>query len=180
MVNIKVDTKEFENKLGKIRNDIPKIAKKMMAYVFLQMRKEIRKNIKSNFTRRKGWLLRDLNHWAFDDFSGAIFSRNSQRQGAGYASVLENGSTISSKGDKWLTFYAGKHTGKDGKERPILKKVKTVTIPIKPYFRPVVDSYWGGGGYKAAKMMDEGLEKEIKKYIEKKGGGLLVVDREAE
>jgi hypothetical protein len=176
MVNIKVDTKEFENKLGKFRNDIPKIAKKLMAYVFVKMRQDIRRNIKSNFKRHKGWLRSDLNYWAFDDFSGAIFSRNSKKQGAHYASVLEDGGTISAKGDKRLTFY----TGKDSKGRKILKKVKSVTLPAKPYFRPVVDSYWGGGGYKAAKMMDEGLEKEIKKYIEKKGGGLLVVDREAE
>jgi hypothetical protein len=147
-----------------------------MAYVFQKMRNDIKKNIKSNFTRRKGWLLKDLNYWAFDDFSGAIFSRNSNRQGVNYASVLENGATISSKGDKWLTFY----TGKDSKGRKVLKKVKTVSVPSRPYFRPVVDSYWGGGGFKAAKLMDEGLEKEIKKYVEKKGGGLVIVDTEAE
>jgi hypothetical protein len=177
MVNIKVDTKPFEERIRSFRNDIPKIGKKLMAYVFAKMRQDIRGNIKSNFKRRKGWLLKDLNYWAFDDLSGAIFSRNSQRQGAGYASVLENGATISAKGDKkWLVIYAGHKEN----WRPILKKVKSVTIPARPFFGPVVNDYWGGGGNKAAKLMEEGLEKEIKKYVEKKGGGLVIVDREEE
>jgi hypothetical protein len=176
MVNIKVDTKDFEERINTFRNDIPKIVKKMMAYVFQKMRYDIKRNIRSDFRIHKGWLLKDLNYYAFDDFSGAIFSRNSQGHGAHYASVLEDGGTISAKDDKWLTFY----TGKDSKGRKVLKKVKTVSIPSNPFFRPIVDSYWGGGGYKAAKLMDEGLEKEIKKYVEKKGGGLVVVNREEE
>jgi hypothetical protein len=176
MITIKADTKPFEERIKSVRNDIPKIAKKLMAYVFSKMRQDMRGNIKSNFKRDEGWLLKDLNYWAFDDFSGAIFSRNNKRQGVNYASVLENGATISATGDKWLTFY----TGKDGKGRKILKKVKSVVIPARPYFKPIVESYWGGGGYRASKLMDEGLEKEIKKYVEKKGGGLVVVDREAE
>jgi hypothetical protein len=174
--SIKVDLQDFDKKLQKFRQDIPKIGKKLMAYVFQKIRNDIKKNIKSNFTRRKGWLYSDLNYWAFDDLAGAIFTRNSKRMGVHYASVLENGATISAKDDKYLTFY----TGKDSKGKPILKKVKSVTIPPRPFFKPVVDSYWGGGGFKAAKLMDEGLEKEIKKYVEKKGGGLVVVDREAE
>jgi hypothetical protein len=176
IVRMTTDVKEFERKIKAYREDVPKIAKKLMAYVFQKMMKDIRGNIKSNFKRDEGWLLKDLNYWAFDDFSGAIFSRNKKRQGVNYASVLENGATISAKDDKWLTFY----TGKDSKGRKLLTKVKTVTIPPKPYFGPVVESYWGGGGYKAAKLMDEGLEKEIKKYVEKKGGGLVIVDTEAE
>jgi hypothetical protein len=175
-VRLTSDVEAFERKIKDFRGKIPNIAKKLMAYVFSKMRKDIRTNIKSDFTRHKGWLLKDLNYWAFDDFSGAIFSRNNKRQGASYASVLENGATINAKDDKYLTFY----TGKDSKGRPMLAKVKSVTIPPRPFFKPIVDSYWGGGGYKAAKLMDEGLEKEIKKYVEKKGGGLVVVDREAE
>jgi hypothetical protein len=174
MVNIKVDTKPFEERIKSVRNDIPKIAKKMMAYVFSKMRQDIRQGIKSNFTRRKGWLLKDLNYWSFDDFSGAIFSRNSKRQGVNYASVLENGATINAQDGKHLTIYAGK----DSKGRKVLKKVKAVSIPAHPYFRPVTEEYWGGGGFKAAKLMDEVLEKEIKKYVEKKGGGFVLADRE--
>jgi hypothetical protein len=54
--------------------------------------------------------------------------------------------------------------------------VKSITIQPRPYFRPVVDDYWGSGGRKAVKIMDEGLQKEINKYVEKKGGGLVIVD----
>jgi hypothetical protein len=176
MVNIKVDTKPFEERIKSVRNDIPKIVKKMMAYVFAKMRQDVKRNIRSDFHRGKGWLLKDINYYAFDDYSGAIFSRNSAGQGAVYASVLEDGGTISAKDDKWLTFY----TGKDSKGRKVLKKVKTVSVPANPYFRPITEDYWGGGGYKAAKLMDEALEKEIKKYVEKKGGGFVFVDREAE
>jgi hypothetical protein len=176
MVSIEVDAKDFEERIKSFRNNIPKIGKKLMVYVFQKMRDDIKKNIRSNFKRRKGWVLKDLNYWAFDDLSGAIFTRNSKRQGVNYASVLESGATISAKGDKNLTIFSGINS----REKPILKKVKSVTIPARPFFGPVVNNYWGGGGYKAAKLMDEGLEKEIKKYVEKKGGGLVVVDREGE
>jgi hypothetical protein len=176
MVNIKVDTKPFEEKIKPFRKDIPKIVKKMMAYVFNKMRYDVRRNIKSNFKRDDGWLLKGLNYYAFDDYSGAIFSRNSKGQGVGYASVLEDGATIRAKDDKWLTFYVGK----DSKGKKILKKVKAVSVPAHPYFRPVTEDYWGGSGYKAARIMDEGLEKEIKKYVEKQGGGLVVVNRDEE
>jgi hypothetical protein len=170
ILNIKVDTKDFENKVKKFREDIPKIAKKLMAYVFNKMRTDIRRNIRSNFRRRKGWLLSDLNYWAFDDFSGAIFTRNSKRQGVNYASVLERGAVITPKKGKYLVIFRGR----DSKDRPVLTLKQSVTIPPRPFFGPVVNDYWGGGGFKAARVMDEGLQKEIKKYIEKQGGGLKV------
>jgi phage gpG-like protein len=174
LVNIKVDTKDFEEKIKNFREDMPKIAKKLMTYVFSKMRTDIRRNIKSNFKRRKGWLLADVNYWAFDDFSGAVFTRNSKRQGVNYASLLENRAVITPKKGKYLAIYQGMMTGKNGERRPILKQVESVTIPQRPFFGPVVNDYWGGGGYKASQLMDEGLKKEIKKYIEKQGGGLRI------
>jgi hypothetical protein len=172
MIKIKIDTKDFQDKIKTVKRDIPKIAKKLMAYVFTKMRKDIRANISSNFKRRKGWLRADLNYWAFDDFSGSIASYNNKRQGAYYASVLEKGATITAKKDKYLTIYMGK----DSNDNPVYRKVKSVVIPPRPYFKPVADDYWGGGGYKAGKLMDEGLQKIIDKYVEKKGGGLVVAD----
>jgi hypothetical protein len=176
-INIKIETKDFEKKIKNFREDMPKIAKKLMTHVFIKMRQDIRRNIKNNFKRHKGWLLSDLNYWAFNDFSGAVFTRNSKRQGVNYASILENGGTITPKKKKYLTIYQGTVTGKNGRERPVLKQVKSVTIPPRPFFGPVVNDYWGGGGYKASRLMDEGLQKEIKKYIEKQGGGLRVPNK---
>jgi hypothetical protein len=170
MINIKIETKDFENKIKTFKEDMPKIAKKLMSYVFNKMKQDIRRNIKSNFKKHKGWLLADINYWSFNDFSGKIFTRNNKKQGAFHASVLENGGTITAKNGKYLVFYSGKND----KGKPVLKQVKSVTIPPRPFFKPVVNEYWGSGGYKAAKLMDEGLQKEINKYIEKKGGGLRV------
>jgi hypothetical protein len=173
MVNIKVDTKDFEKKIENLKAKMPKIGKKLMAYVFNAMRREIRAGIKANFKRHKGWLQSGITYYAFDDFSGNIFSRNSKKQGVKYASVFENGSVITPKdSNKYLYIYAGK----DDKGRKILKKVKSVTVPPRPFFAPVINDYWGGGGFKASKMMDEGLQKEINKWIEKKGNGLTVKD----
>jgi hypothetical protein len=172
MIDLKVDTKEIETRFKKYRENIPNIAKKIMALVFNKMRKDIRTNISANFKRRKGWLRTDLNYFAFNDFSGSIASYSSKGQGAHYASVVEDGTTITAKNDKYLVMYSGK----DADDKPILKKVKSVTIPPRPYFRPVVEDYWGGGGTKAVKLMDEGLQKEINKYVEKKGGGLVFVE----
>jgi hypothetical protein len=179
---IKIDTKPFEEKIKKLKDDMPKIAKKLMTFVFQKMRIDIRKNIRSNFKRRKGWLLSDVNFWSFNDFSGAIFTRNSKRQGVLYASVLENGATITPKNGKYLVFYTGKAKSKkkknveleEGKARVPLAKVSSITIPPRPFFKPVVNDFWGGGGFKANQMMDQGLQKEINKYIEKKGSGLVV------
>jgi hypothetical protein len=170
MINIKADTKEFTARLEKFKAELPKsIGKKLMRLVFNKMRNDIRKNIRANFKRRKGWLYQGVNYWAFNDFAGSIFSKNSKQQRVKYASVLENGSVIRPKdGNKYLYIYAGK-TDKGG---VILKKVKSVTIPSKPFFTPVVNDYWGGGGFKAKKIMEEGLQKEINKIMEKKGNGI--------
>jgi hypothetical protein len=168
MVNIKVDTGDFEKKIKYLEKDMPKIAKKLMAYVFNKMRRDIRANIKSNFQRHKGWLLSGISYFAFNDFSGAIFSKNSKKQGVQYASVLEDGAVITPKNGKYLYFYKGV----DDKGKKILIKTKSATITPKPFFGPVVNDYWGNGGFKASSLMNEGLQKEINKYIEKKGNGL--------
>jgi phage gpG-like protein len=174
--NIKIDTKEFETSINKVKTDMPKIAKKLMTLVFQKMRSDIKKNIKSNFTMRKGWLYKDINYWAFNDFSGAIFSRNSKKLGVHYASVLEKGAAIVPKNSKYLVFYKGR----DEKGKLLLNKVESITIPPRPFFTPVVNDYWGGGGFKAKKLMDEGLQKEINKYIEKHGPGLVIKEPKGE
>ena len=51
------------------------------------------------------------------------------------------------------------------------RKVKSFLIPPRPFFEPVINAWFGGKGAKAEKMMDEVLQKEINKYIEKKGSG---------
>jgi hypothetical protein len=168
MVNIKVDSNDFEKKIAAFRKDMPKIGKKLMAYVFTKMRKDIRTNISANFKRKKGWLRSDINYYAFNDFSGSISSYNSRGQGAHYASVLEKGAVITAK-NNYLTFKTANDQW---------HKVKSVVIPARPYFKPIVDDYWGSGGQKAARLMDEGLQKEINKYVEKKGGGVVIVNTE--
>ena len=147
--SIKTDVKEVERRIAKLKGEIPNIGKKMMRAVFYKMRNDIRKNIHSNFTRRKGWLSKDLNYWAFPDLSGAIFSRNSKRQGAQYASVLEKGAVITPKKGKYLWFF----WVKDAKGKPGLRRAASVSIPPRPFFRPVVDDYWGGGVAKARGVM---------------------------
>jgi hypothetical protein len=168
VLSITADVKEFEKRIKNFREDMPKIAKKLMAYVFNKMRTDARRNIRSNFKRRKGWLLSGLNYWAFDDFSGAVFTRNKKKQGVHYASVLERGAVITPKKSEYLVIYRGR----DSKGRPVLARVKSAVIPPRPFLGPVVNDYWGGGAGKALRLMDEGLQKEIKKYIEKQGGGL--------
>jgi hypothetical protein len=175
-ISITADTKEFEKKIASFKNDMPKIAKKLMAYVFTKMRQDIRKGLKANFKRRKGWLLRSITYYAFNDFSGSIFSRNSKKQPVKYASVLENGAIITPKKGKYLYIYGGKND----KGKTILYKKERVTIPPRPVWGPVANDYWGGGGFKAARLMDEGLQKEINKHIEKKGGGLKVNETEGQ
>jgi hypothetical protein len=164
---IKVDTKEFERRIAKLEGEFPNIGKKMMRAVFYKMRNDIKRNIRNNFIRRKGWLLKDVNYWAFPDLAGAIFTRNSKRQGAHYASVLENGALIKAKKGKYLYIFYGK----DEKGKTVLKKVPSVFVPPRPFFWPVVDEYWGGIGAKARDIMDKALQQEIDEHVEKKGRG---------
>jgi hypothetical protein len=133
MINISVDTKEFEVRIEMLKNELPKnIGKKLMRLVFSKMRNDIRKNIRSNFKRRKGWLRAGVNFWAFNDFAGSIFTKNSKNQAVRYASVLENGSIITPKNGKYLYIYSGK-TDKGGRNP---KKGKISYNPKQALFRP--------------------------------------------
>jgi hypothetical protein len=156
-MNIEFDYKEFEKQVTSIRGKIPKIAKKMMAAVFTPMRNEVRRKVSSMFKKRTGRLRRSINYWAFDDWSGAVTTKQKAKgNSAWYASFLENGTTINAKDGKYLTF----------KVNGEWKKVKSVTAPSRPFMKPVFESYFGGSGEKAKKLMDKKLQSEIEKLLE--------------
>lgn len=108
------------------------------------------------FKKRTGRLQKSINYWAFDDWSGAITTKQKTKRNSGwYASFLENGTMIRAKEDKYLTF----------KVNGEWKKVKSVAVSPRPFMKPVFDSYFDGGGSKAKKLMDEKLQQEMEKLL---------------
>jgi hypothetical protein len=155
-MNIEFDCKEFEKQVASIRGKIPKIAKKMIAAVFGPMRSEVRKRVSSMFNKRTGRLRSSINYFAFDDWSGAITTKQKARgNSAWHASFLENGAVINAQDGKHLTF----------KVNGEWKKVKSVVLPPRPFMKPVFESYFGGGGEKAKSLMDKKLQSEIEKLM---------------
>jgi hypothetical protein len=211
MLEINFSPDEWMKRTEKFREELPNVGKKMMTAVFTRMRQEIRNNIRANFKRDRGFLLNNLNYYAFKDFGGGFVSmhkKNRNTKGGNmlgatfYASFLEHGVQVTAK-NKYVTVPvkdggAAPSLGKKaavpvkkggaalslGKKAPSLekkvkkdytgisfRKVKSFLIPPRPFFEPVINAWFGGKGTKAEKMMDEVLQKEINKYIEKKGSG---------
>jgi hypothetical protein len=167
-MQIDFETKEFEQQINALQTNMPKIAKKMMTAALVGARgyaKKIAKNRfhKADYTSRNkppGQLLRAINYWSFDDWSGALTTRKSAKtNNCFYASILEDGKTIVPKKGKYLFF---KINGQ-------FRKVPSVTIPPRPFMRPAFDSFFiKSGGSKARKIMDKRLQKEMDRILEGK------------
>lgn len=73
-----------------------------------------------------------------------------------YANWLEKGATIKAK-KKYLTFRVNGEW----------KKVKSVSIPSRPFVKSSVDEYWNSG--KQKEIQEKELQKILEKYWEKQG-----------
>jgi hypothetical protein len=142
MINVTVDFKEFKQQIERFEYDMPKIAKKMMAAVFSSMRKDAVRFARANFKRKSGRLFKAINYFAFDDWSGAITTRNKNNKtgtvsSAFYASFLERG---------------------------------TKQLSGKPFMRRAFDLYFGGNGALGRKIMEDKLQRQMDYIFQKHQG----------
>lgn len=76
-------------------------------------------------------------------------------QNSYWANWLENGANIKAKGDGYLTFKIGGEW----------KKVKSITLPARPFVKPAVDEFWNTS--KQKEIQEAELQKILAKYWEK-------------
>lgn len=153
MVAVKtdIDYKQFEKQLKDQNHKMPSIAKKMMNKVNNLIKKEARKNMrvrKFDKTKETG-IYKNLYSYSKKDFSAKI----GIKKVAYYSIFVENGANVTAKNHKYLTFKINNN----------FVKVKSVTIPAKPFLKPAVDMYWNSN--KANKEMEAVFQKELNKLF---------------
>jgi hypothetical protein len=166
-VRIDFDTKEFEKTLSEVREKLPYIAKDSLVAILRQASKDIKARINSQFQKHKkekanGTNLRNIkvNAGKGKEINASIGTYAKDGKPTFYASFLERGVVINPKdSDGYLTFFM------DG----AWHKVKQVTIPARPFFKPVIEEYFSDSGItpKAAEIMDKLIQQKLNKYEEK-------------
>jgi hypothetical protein len=160
---IKFDHKEFDRFSELFGKRMPKIIKRLMAGVFKELRKDTRRKARAAFTSRSGRLVRSIQYWAFNDWSGAITTRQNVKSNSGwYSKMVEEGHVSQVKEEeKYLTF---KINGE-------WKKVKSVNAAPRPFMKPSFNDYWvKNDGAKAKGIINKILSQEIDK-LEKENKG---------
>lgn len=153
MVAVKadIDYKKFESQLKDMKHKMPLISKRMMNKVNSLIKKEARKNMRSrkfDKTKEDG-IYKNLYSYSKKDFSAKIGIKKI----AYYSIFVENGANVTAKNHKYLTFKVNNN----------FVKVKSVTIPAKPFLKPAVDMYWKSN--KANKEMETVFQKELNKLF---------------
>lgn len=180
-ISVDLEFKELKEKLKQFEGEMPKnIVKKMMAAVFSKMRIDARKAV----PRKTGRLRDYINYWKFNDWAGGLTTWN-KKKGEGvkksgfYGSFHEYGAPdIHAKEDGTKTIrYIVKKTGTPViyenkyltfKINGVWKKVEaTRGVPKKPFMQPSFDKYFAGNAELGIKIMNEKLQKEMDRIINK-------------
>lgn len=141
---IELDKDEFFNDLNLMKKDMNKYARKMMAKVFQDIRREAKTTISGQILNKvSGNLMKSIKYKAKTDFTGSIGSYTV------YSSLHERGGTILPKKGEYLYFKI------DGE----LKRARQVVIPQRQFLWPKVSDYFGTD--KAEKVMDSVLQKAL-------------------
>ncbi|MDR1956889.1 MAG: hypothetical protein LBQ30_08555 [Treponema sp.] len=176
-ISTDLEFEDFKQRIEQFEHEMPKIAKKMMNAVFTPMRSVARRLARSKLKRGRGRLFGSINYWAFDDWSGSITTRkNARKDSAFYASFDERGiPNIQAKNEREIT-YTRKKTGTivHAKVKYLTfkingqwKRVSSVSLPARPFMQPAFNTYFGGSGERAKKLMDARLQKEMNRILEK-------------
>lgn len=163
---ITVDAAEVQSKLEGTTLKMKTISKKMMTAANREVIKEAKKNVKSvvntdnhsyigddktiTLPLLKSFKAKNSNK---ENFASFVRSNNF------HSAFIEKGAEIHAKNGKYLTFKVSGH----------FVKVQSVSIPARPFLEPAVKDVWESG--KAKTIMENVLEKELKKYWDKHVGG---------
>jgi phage gpG-like protein len=144
-LRVDLDAKGLESRIAALNLGMKTTARKMMASVASAIRRDSRRNVRSQ-SRRTGELAKSIGYKAYDNFTALVYAKKF------YASFLELGASVRPRNPeekKYLVFKIGGEW----------KKVQSVVIHPEPFLKPVVEDYFGGG--KAAEIMDKVLQKAL-------------------
>lgn len=147
--NIDFDDKKYRKQLGDLERKMPQIGKRLLGKVSSEIRKDVRKTHLRNKTYKKisGNLYKNITYKTKSDFSAYITSNAIQ------SGLFEMGGTINAK-ENYLTFKIGEEW----------KKVKSITLPARPFLYPVINDYFTSN--KAVTVMDTQFQKILEKMFE--------------
>lgn len=159
IVQFNIDTKSIESAIKKTTLNFDKMLVKMQLSVNKEVIKSAKKRFKALFD------VKNHNKYTIAGPEKPILSNFKTVKGkeertswilnkAFYARFLEQGAHIEAK-SKWLTFKAGGQW----------HKVKSVTIPARPFLKPAVEEFWNSE--KSSKIAETVLQKELEKYWSK-------------
>lgn len=147
MISASIETNNFEQKLRILSSGLGNIFNDLLREVGNEMTADAKANAPVSSGN-----LRDNIRFIIKDNTGALTTRKSlNRSNIWYARMVEAHRIIKPKGDKYLTF---KINGE-------WKKVKSVTVPGKPFMTPVYDDYFGNENGKGFKKLQEALLRKI-------------------
>ena len=151
---LEFDDKKIREALGEFRNDAGKIKKRMLGKILSMARKNVRKGLRGKILKRDlGDLYRSVKYTLYKAGSGSI------KAGAFYASFHEEGiDEIRPRKEKVLTFKIGDEW----------KRVKTVKLPKREFFNPIVRSTISS--YETEEEMDKLMQLILDQYFKKKYG----------
>ncbi len=167
---ITIDSKEVENAIKDTKLKLPNILVRLQKKVNQQVIKSAKARFKSQFnvnnhnkytltnasaTNNAGKnaqpILKSFKNVKSRKYEATTWILNNSY----YANWLEKGVTINAKKSKYLTF----------KVNGEWKKVKSVTIPPRPFLEPAGDEYWQTS--KNIPIQEKELQRILQKYWEK-------------
>ena len=158
-----VDEKEVAEKLKGTKLRISQVLFKMQTAVNRVVIKKAKSNFSARFSTKpqNGFVLRGELKKLSTNFKTM---KNQQVKGATqiknlsyYAKFLEFGANIQAKKEKYLTF----------KVNGEWKKVKSVSLPAKPFLGPAVQEVWNSD--EAKKIQEQVLQKTLDAYWKQQG-----------
>lgn len=141
---VELNSKQYFKDLDLAKKDMNRFARRMMAKVFQNIRKETKSTLKGSVLGKvSGNLYKSIKYKAKNDFTGSIGSSS------WYASIHERGATILPKKGEYLTFKIGDE----------VKRVRQVVIPQRQFLWTQVDKMFSTN--RAEELMDQVLQKAL-------------------
>lgn len=156
VIEIDIDTKSFERRLGEHKNKMPSIARKMMNKVNTKIKQDSRSVMRSRHynTSKEDGVYKNLFSKGNKDFTAVVGIKRFSGS-VYYAPFIKYGAHIVAKNNEYLCFQV------NGK----FVKVKEVTVAPKPFMEDLIKSYWNTD--KAREIMEAVFQKELKKIYDK-------------
>lgn len=156
-ISIKADLDEAMKLFDGLEKESPKIRRRLLAGIGTSIKNRSKKAYRSLLKKKSGNLYKSLKRRVVKSGKAVVIDAKARAENhVFYGYALAEGSTITAKKDKYLTFQI------DGK----WVKKESVKLPEKDYVSAPAERYLGSAEYR--QQIDKLVQKEIDK-LEKKG-----------